>query len=252
MQINKISLILLIFLFSLTVHPHVSAEEVDFLDDSFYTEEDEDVHAPDPLENLNRVFFNFNDSAYEYVLRPVTVGYSTVLPEDIRGTIWNFFRNIEEPIRFVNCLLQGRFEESGWVVTRFLVNSTCGVFGLGDPATRSFGIPRIEASLGETLAVWGVGDGFYIVVPLYGPSTLRDMTGTVVDSLALSPYYGWTDDTLTLASIYSFKEINKLSFYMSTYDDLKKLSFDPYIAIRNSYFQNRLKLRDHSDFNVNF
>ncbi len=226
------------------------AEEVDFLDDSFY-EEELGIDS-DPIEPFNRAMFEFNDNAYTYVIKPVTRGYSSVVPADIRGCVWNFFHNLEEPLRFINCLLQGRIEESGWVLSRFFINTICGVFGLGDPAAREFGIPVIHASLGETMAVWGVSDGFYLVVPLYGPSTLRDITGTVVDALALSPYYYWADDFLTLGTIYAIKETNKVSLNIDAYDDLKKISFDPYIAIRNGYFQNRQKLRDHSDFKVDF
>lgn len=230
--------------------PAAGAKEVDFLDDEFYEDDFAITQVADPIEPFNRLMFEFNDSAYTYLLKPVASGYSTVLPADIRGCIWNFFRNLEEPIRFVNCILQGRFEESMWVVSRFLINTVAGVFGLGDPATREFGIPMIESSLGETLALWGVGDGFYVVIPFYGPSTLRDFTGTVVDAFTLAPYYFWSDDFWTLATIYGVKEINKLSLFLNAYEDLRRLSFDPYVALRNSYFQNRLKLRDHSDFNV--
>ncbi|MBM9513893.1 VacJ family lipoprotein [Desulfogranum marinum] len=244
--------IVILFFLLLITAPTLSAEEVDFLDDDFYLDELESAAVNDPIEPFNRLIFDFNDSAYMYLLKPLATGYSTVVPTDIRGCVWNFFRNLEEPLRFVNCILQGRFEESMWVLSRFAINSVAGVFGLGNPATREFGIPMIEASLGETLATWGVGDGFYLVVPLYGSSTLRDITGTVVDAMTMSPYYFWSDDYLTLAAIYAGKETNKLSLYLNVYDDLKKLSFDPYVALRNSYFQNRKKIRDHTDFQVEF
>lgn len=232
--------------------PAFSAEKVDFLDDDFYMEEQEGSPSQDPIEPFNRLMFDFNDSAYSYLLKPLATGYSNVVPVDIRGCVWNFFRNLEEPLRFVNCILQGRFEESMWVLSRFAINSVAGVFGLANPASREFGIPMIDASLGETLAVWGVGDGFYLVIPFYGSTTLRDITGTVVDSMTMSPYYLWSDDYLTLGAIYASKEVNKLSLYLNVYDDLKKMSFDPYVALRNSYFQNRKKIRDHTDFQVDF
>lgn len=232
--------------------PAFSAEEVDFLDDDFFMEEEESTTSPDPIEPFNRLMFDFNDSAYSYLLKPLATGYSTVVPVDIRGCVWNFFRNLEEPLRFVNCILQGRFEESMWVLSRFAINSVAGVFGFGNPASREFGIPMIDASLGETLAGWGVGDGFYLVIPFYGSTTLRDITGTVVDSMTMSPYYLWSDDYLTMGAIYTSKEVNKLSLYLNVYDDLKKMSFDPYVALRNSYFQNRKKTRDHTDFQVDF
>jgi len=227
------------------------AEEVDFLDDDFYSEEVESTAVKDPLEPFNRVMFDVNDTAYNYFLKPVATGYQVILPADFRGCIWNFFHNLEAPVRFVNCILQGRFEESFWVLSRFTINSVFGVFGLADPAAREFGIPRINATLGETLATWGVGDGFYLVVPLYGATTLRDFSGDFFDSLAYIYYYA-TDDYLTRGGIYLLKNTNMLSFNLNLYDDLKKMSFDPYVALRNSYFQNRKKLRDHKDFKVEF
>ncbi len=219
---------------------------VDFLNDDFYLDEPASVEVDDPLESFNRAMFEFNDVTYTYVFNPVAEGSSAVVPYDIRGVVWNFFRNLEEPVRFVNCLLQGRFSDAGTVLVRFLVNTTGGVAGLGDPAGRELGFERVEATLGETLATWGVGDGFYLVVPLYGSTTLRDFTGTVVDGLAMTPYYTFTDDFGVLAAIYLGKETNKLSLHLGEYEELKKISFDPYIALRNGYFQYRKKLRDHS------
>ncbi len=230
----------------------VHAEEVDFLSDDFYEEDIVVTDINDPIEPFNRAMFAFNDTAYTWVLNPVASGYSYVLPFEFRDCIWNFFNNLEEPVRFVNCLLQGRFTEAGLAISRFFINSTCGVFGFADPASREFEIEPVYATLGETLSVWGVGDGFYLVVPFYGSSTLRDITGTVVDALALAPYYNWADNFETMIYIYSGKEINKLSLHLGEYEELKKISFDPYVALRNGYFQYRMKIRDHSEFKNNF
>ena len=228
--------------------PCSSADEnaVDFLSDDFYEDETASIETDDPLESFNRAMFQLNDTTYTYVFNPVAEGYSKVVPSDIRGAIWNFFRNLEEPVRFINCLLQGRISDAGTVLVRFLINTTGGVAGLGDPAGREFGFKRVEATFGETMATWGIGDGLYLVVPFYGPSTLRDFTGTVIDGFGMTPYYTFTDDIGVMGGIYLGKETNKLSMNLGEYEEFKKLSFDPYIALRNGYFQRRKKLGDHS------
>lgn len=231
-------------------NPCVGAGEVDLLDDELYLKVQNNMTIQDPLESLNRIVFVFNDTAYVYMLNPLATGYSNLISKDLRNCIWNFFRNLEEPARFVNCILQGRFKESWWVLSRFIINSICGVFGLGNPATVDFGIPLINASLGETMAVWGIGDGFYIVIPFYGSTTLRDFTGTFLDSMTLTPYYSWAYDYSNLEIIYGVKEINKISFFLTAYDDMKRISLDPYAAYRDVYFQNLVRIRDHENFHL--
>jgi ABC-type transporter lipoprotein component MlaA/ABC-type transporter MlaC component len=190
--------------------------------------------------------FTFNDKVYIWVLDPVATGYSKVLPADIRGCISNFFYNLGEPVRSVNCLLQGRVRDSGLALGRFVINSIFGVFGLADPASNEFKIAPIYANLGETMSVWGIGDGFYLVVPLIGSSTVRDFTGTVVDGMAMATYSPWNDDALTVATAQGANTVNRTSLRLGEYEELKSMSFDPYIAFRNGYFQIRSKQRDHS------
>jgi len=113
----------------------------DFLNDESYAEQTTTADVKDPLEPFNRAVFTFNDKAFTWVLEPVATGYSKVLPADIRGCVGNFFYNLGEPVRSVNCLLQGRFRESGLVVSRFFINTIGGVFGLADPASREFESP---------------------------------------------------------------------------------------------------------------
>ncbi|WP_051308954.1 MlaA family lipoprotein [Desulfogranum japonicum] len=240
--------ILLIIITLMTPFCCCAAEKVDFLDDDFYADDIPGDTVPDPLEPFNRAMFEFNDVTYTYVLDPVASAYSEIVAQDFRTIIGNFFNNLEEPVRFVNCLLQGRVRDSGTVLGRFAVNTVFGVFGLGDPARTEFDLQPTNASLGETLAVWGVHDGFYLVMPLFGSTTLRDFSGTMVDAFFATPYYSWTDDYSVMAGIYVGKEVNKLSFHLNEYDELKKMSFDPYIALRNGYFQYRERLRDHSGY----
>lgn len=222
----------------------------DLLDDESY--QDENVFTvADPIEPVNRAFFVFNDKFYLWVVDPVATGYSKVLPEDIRGCIGNFFYNLSEPVRAVNCLLQGRFRDSWLTLSRFVLNSVFGVFGLADPAGHEFAIAPVYATFGETLAVWGIGDGFYIVVPFYGPSTVRDITGFVVDSAAETTYYPWRDDDINPLTIFSADYVNTTSLHLGDYQEMKSLSFDPYVAFRNGYFQVRNKKRSHNHSHTN-
>jgi phospholipid-binding lipoprotein MlaA len=222
-----------------------AAQEIDYLSDDFYEHNGDSLEVRDPLEPLNRAIFNFNDKMYIHVMDPIASVYASAVPWDLRECIFNFFRNFEEPVRFINTLLQGRFSDSGHVLTRFLINSTLGVYGLGDAATRVFDVRPVEATLGQTLATWGVGDGAYLVVPLFGSSTVRDFTGVVVDGLGV-PYYAWTDNLYYMGGVYAGKETNNLSMHLGEYEELKNVLFDPYISFRNAYFQYRSKIRGSS------
>lgn len=217
----------------------------DFLDDDSYSDQAATVNAPDPIEPFNRAMFTFNDKLYVWVLDPVATGYSKVLPADIRGCIGNFFYNFGEPVRAANFLLQGQFRDSGLTVSRFAINSVAGVFGLADAAAEEFNIPRKKATFGQTLSVWGVGDGFYLVVPLLGPSTLRDFSGKMVEVVATSAYYPWNDDPGTSAAVFGGQVVNDTSLRLGVYEDIKSLSFDPYVAFRNAYFQSRNRGSDN-------
>lgn len=223
------------------------AGSVDFLSDESYEKPMGDVQVADPIEPFNRAMFTVNDRLYLWVLEPVATGYSKLLPVDIRGCIGNFFYNLGEPVRSANCLLQGRFRDAGLTLGRFLINSIFGVFGLADPAGDEFRIAPIYASFGETLSVWGVGDGFYLVVPLIGPSTVRDFSGVVVDGIASASYSPWNDDTLTTATAQGTRTINRTSLHLGEYVEIKSMSFDSYVAFRNGYYQMRSKQYDHSN-----
>ncbi len=217
----------------------------DLLDDASY-EDENIVTVADPIEPINRAFFVFNDKFYLWVVDPVATGYSKVLPRDIRGCVSNFFNNLEEPVRAANCLLQGRFLDTGRTLSRFVLNSIFGVFGLADPAGHEFAIAQVHATFGQTLEVWGIGDGFYLVVPFYGPSTVRDFTGFVVDSVAETTYYPWDNDDVPPMSLLAGEFVNNASLHLGEYQELKSLSFDPYVAFRNGYFQMRNKKRAQS------
>ncbi len=235
-------LLLLLLTVLLAAGPSLAfAEEPDYLDDASYESAGEEIASIyDPLEPFNRAMFAVNDKLYLWVLDPVATGYSHVVPKDFRTIISNFFYNLGEPVRAVNCLLQGRFADSGLALSRFLINSTAGVFGLADPAGHEFNIGRVHrASLGQTFAAWGIGDGFYLVMPVLGPTTLRDLTGTVGDGFARGLYTPWNDDLTTTATVYSAQAVNDLSQRLGQYQELKAMTLDPYVAFRNGYAQLR-------------
>jgi phospholipid-binding lipoprotein MlaA len=240
-------LVMGVFLFLPIVTYAEQDDDFDLLDDDFFGEEVELDQIYDPFEPANRVFFAFNDKLYTHVLNPVTTEYSAVVPVDVRSCIQNFFENLKEPVVFVNTILQGRLTDSGRVFLRFLVNSTLGVYGLVDVADREFEMAPVNATLGETLSSWGVGDGFYLVVPLLGSTTLRDGLGNLVETVSLTPYYSWSDDRLVLGGVYVGNEVNDLSFHLGEYEDLKALTLDPYSALRNIYMQHRANLRSTND-----
>lgn len=192
----------------------------------------------DPLEPVNRVFFEFNDRLYFWVLKPVKKGYSAVLPGDIRLSIGNFFRNIASPVRLINNILQGEIEDAGVVLGRFLINSTLGVFGLGDPAYRDFDIEPRQADFGQTLGKWGVGGGLYFCWPGLGPSNVRDTLGFFGD-VYMHPVPYINDDIWQDIAYLTVSRVNTLSLSPEVYEELKRISLDPYVASRQAYHEYR-------------
>lgn len=193
----------------------------------------------DPLEPVNRFFFEFNDRLYFWVLKPVATGYSNVVAEDVRMSIRDFFHNLLAPVRVANNLLQGKVENSATELGRFVINSTLGVAGFGDPAKNEFGLERKEEDLGQTLGVYGAGDGFYICWPLLGPSSLRDSVGLVGDSFLNPLSYVMASDFGAGAGAYGGREVNNTSLTLGDYEDFKEAAFDPYLAVRDAYQQYR-------------
>jgi phospholipid-binding lipoprotein MlaA len=152
----------------------------------------------DPWEGYNRWMYNFNARFDRYIFAPTAEVYKRYLPQFLRSSVHNFMRNIREVLNVYNALLQFRFRTAGRSTGRFLVNSTVGMAGLLDPATE-MGLYYQKEDFGQTLGVWGVGPGPYFVLPIFGPSTLRDATGLGVDYAAwyyldLFGYRSWASD----------------------------------------------------------
>jgi phospholipid-binding lipoprotein MlaA len=206
-------------------------------EDLDYLEEEGDEIA-DPFEPVNRAFFAVNDKLYFWVLKPVTKGYSFVFPEPVRISVNNFFDNIATPIQFLNNLLQFKFKPAGKELLRFGINSTVGVLGIFDVAGESEGIEVNEdEDFGQTLGVWGLGPGFYMNLPLLGPSSLRDTVGSVGDYF-LDPV-NYVSPTIDRFAIKAGSGVNKASFKIGDYEEIKKDALDPYAAIRDIYHQYR-------------
>jgi len=134
----------------------------------------------DPWEGFNRKVYAFNDGL-DKVVRPVAVGYDKIMPDPFQRGVGNFFRNLDAPVTFVNQILQGKVTQSADTFGRFLINSTVGLLGFFDIATR-MGIPYYNEDLGQTMASWGYKDSRYLMLPVFGPSTLRDGPARLVDS----------------------------------------------------------------------
>lgn len=189
----------------------------------------------DPWEGLNRNLYAVHDSVDRAVLEPVARGYRAVTPGPVRQGVVNFLRNLRSPVIFANDLLQGQISRAGTTAVRFGINSTVGIAGAFDPATR-MGLERHDEDFGQTLAVWGVGSGPYVFVPLMGPTTVRDGAGRIVD-VAFDPLT-WLEGedietfrtTRTVVAGISAREQ-----VLDTVDDIRQTSVDPYVTIRTSY-----------------
>lgn len=190
----------------------------------------------DPLIGLNRAIFAFNDVTYRYALIPLAKGYVKVAPEGFRNSVGNLFYNIRTPIRFVNNLFQLKFEPAARNLARFGINSTLGLFGFFDPAKNWFNLEKAEARFEDTLAHYGVGYGFYLVLPFAGPSDLRGGTSTVFDYL-LDPIPELIDDRSDASAVQIYDRFNEFAPSADQYEILREKSEDPYIFFRNLHLQ---------------
>ena len=234
-------IIILFFLFFSLLSYKAFASEADRVNtdsEDFETTTIED-EIYDPFEPVNRAIFSFNNVADRIVLEPISKGYKK-LPSPIQSGINNILSNLRAPLVVVNQLLQGQAENAVQSSGRFVVNSTVGVFGLFDVAEK-IGLEEKEEDYGQTLATWGVGDGFYIVLPLFGPSNLRDTSGMVltmltdpINAYAVSEGEAWLVPMRTAANA-----VDTRSQIIDEVNALRDNSVDYYAAVRSSYYQNR-------------
>ena len=208
-----------------------------FLDTLYEEAEKGTVSIPDPLAPLNRVMFQINDKLYFWILKPVARGYRAVVPTPVRTCIANFFNNLTTPIRMANCLLQHKTDGFEAELARFMLNSTVGVLGFWDPAKKYYNLAPSREDLGQTLGTYGIGNGFYIVWPVLGPSTLRDTVGMVGDRF-LNPVT-YVDPTEAAVAVTGADTINDTSFHIGDCEAIKSSTLQPYEAIRDAYIQSR-------------
>ena len=202
---------------------------------------EEKAGIADPLEPFNRAMYHFNDKLYFWVLKPVAQGYGKVVPEGARVSVNNFFSNLTFPIRFVNCLLQANFSGAATEFGRFMVNTIWGIGGLFDPASsKDIHLSKQDKDFGQTLGVYGLGQGFYINWPIFGPSSPRDTVGMVGDFF-LHPFTYSNTAWDTSVGIRAYEKVNDTSLSIGDYESLKEAAIDPYVAIRDAYVQYRLK-----------
>jgi phospholipid-binding lipoprotein MlaA len=189
----------------------------------------------DPFERINRPIYKFNDLTDRYLLRPVGQGYNAILPKPVRTGVGNFYDNLTYPVTIVSGLFQGKLEQATRDTVRLLVNSTFGILGFVDVASTG-GLPRNDEDFGQTFAKWGIPQGPYIVIPLLGPSTVRDGIG-IFANVQVNP--------LVQMSNSSVRDKLLILWYIEARaaligpDEVVRDAFDPYLFVRDAYLQNR-------------
>lgn len=195
----------------------------------------------DPLERVNRGIYAFNMTADEYVLEPVTRGYVRVVPRPVRRGIGNFLSNLSYPLVIANDLLQLKFTQAARDTGRFLMNTTLGIGGLFDPAS-DVGLTKHNEDFGQTLGYWGVGEGWYLMLPLLGPSSNRDLVGFVVDSYG-NPinHVDFEHRDEVRIGLIVLDALDTRAQLLGT-EQLLRDQFDPYVFLRTAYLERRLNL----------
>jgi phospholipid-binding lipoprotein MlaA len=221
-------------------------EDMDFLDEDMdFSDEEggsEMLTVADfrPIYWWNKGMFHFNDKFYWWIARPAARGYGWLVPEVVRRGVNNFFFNLSFPIRFVNCILQGKGNDVGMEAGRFIVNTTVGVLGFRNAAKNYPELNPPVEDTGQTLGKWGIGNGFYIIWPFLGPSTLRDTVGLVGDYF-LYPITWWANRPKWWWAITVYDKFNEFSLNVDQYKSLTEGAIDPYVSIRDAYIQHRHK-----------
>ena len=218
-------------------------------EDSFLDEFESELaveKVDDPLESYNRFMTNVNDTIYTYTLIPVAKGYKKFVSKDVRTSVGNVFSNLKYPIRVVNNLLQGKFENAGIETGRFLINSTVGILGIFDVAKSRFNLEAKDEDFGQTLGYWGIKSGPHLVLPLLGPSNIRDGISLIPDSY-LNPITYYDDRGINLVNntyesigVKVAEEINKEA-NLGIYGIVQKDAIDLYPYLRDAYEQRREK-----------
>lgn len=208
-------------------------EEFDDFDD-----EKEDEEQFDPIEPFNRLMWKLNEKLYDYALEPVARGYATIFPKQIRTMVGNVFSNAASPVYLVSSILQLKMEKVDRTIGRFLINSTLGVGGLFDPASRIFNIKKVNEDIDQALGYYDVPSGPFVILPIFGPLTLRGVAAKVPETF-LSPLFIFGVPVLPSTGARSLEVVNEFSFNLGAKEDLDLFAIDPYTSVKDYYFQRR-------------
>lgn len=189
----------------------------------------------DPLQPFNRTMFVFNDVLYRYALIPLGKGYMKVVPGPVRQGVGNMFDNIREPLNGINHLLQGEGRSAGRNLLRFVTNSTVGILGIFDPASAWLGLEEEPTNLNETLSGYGMGYGFYLVLPFIGTTDARNGVSSITEGILHPVRHIFDDDDATYILI--FGNFQAFAPQADAYLELRRQSEDPYLYFRNQYLQ---------------
>lgn len=190
----------------------------------------------DPLEPMNRAIFSFNQFADGILIKPLAIMYRMLIPPEVRSGVNNFLENLRAPVYFANDLMQGETDRAFITFKRFVINSTAGGAGFVDVAD-DFGIESHREDFGQTIAVWGAGEGAYVMLPLLGPSNVRDTTGLVVDSFLDPLVYFVPTEALIARTL--VRGIDAREGVLDTLDEIERTSLDYYATLRSLYRQHR-------------
>ena len=221
------------------------AAQDDFLseDDLFGNDEFEaEETIADPIEGLNRIFFGFNDFVYNKLIGPLAKGYHTVTPDPVEKGVMNFFDNIKYPVRLTGNLLQLKVEESFQETGKFLVNTTLGVGGFHKASDGFRNLdPPIE-DIGQAFGAWGLDEGFYIVIPILGPTNARDFVGRFADRIPDLVSTPWTvlDDSTDRFIVGGVDFVTDSPALMFRYQSLTRAAIDPYEAMKDGFTKYRM------------
>ncbi|MEW6512842.1 MAG: VacJ family lipoprotein [Pseudomonadota bacterium] len=193
----------------------------------------------DPVEGFNRAMFAFNEGLDTVLIKPVAQGYDAVLPVPVKTGVTNFFGNIADLFIGVNNLLQGKPNQALSDLGRVAINSTIGILGLFDVATEA-GLEKHEEDFGQTFGRWGMGDGAYVVIPVFGPRTVRDTAGLILD-VAADPV-GDIDHVPTRNSLTALRLIDTRADLLPADKVIEEAALDKYAYVRDGYLQRRRNL----------
>ena len=192
----------------------------------------------DPWQGFNRSMFSFNESVDKAILKPVAKGYVAITPQFVRTGVRNFYSNVDDVSVAANNLMQGKVSAAFSDVGRFVVNTTLGILGLFDVAT-PMGLPKHDEDFGQTLAVWGVGQGPYVVLPILGPNTVRSTPSYVVDRYLLNPLTYIELKTEERIAILALRVVSVRAELLSLEKQVEGISTDKYTFIREAYLDRR-------------